>query len=144
MKTLRKISSLALIPILLWAGMGFMLNRHYCAGELVAEHFYHAQGNCGMELLMDESSCHDQTSEPGLHEKNCCQNEWIHIEQIETVKQDQSLDFHYSLSPAEWVLIEECLGTEQVEDCQNPVPILDSNPYRKTSSFLSEYQEYLI
>ena len=84
----RKIVSFLLIPILLWAGAGFLLSQHYCLDQLVSEHLYHQEEGCGMDLLLGASNCHDEHQDTGLNKSNCCKDVWIQIKHIDTVSFD--------------------------------------------------------
>lgn len=143
----RKILSLTLIPILLWAGMGFLLSRHYCFDELISEHFYHSENSCGMDILLGDEPCHDEHDEDQKFEKsNCCRNEWVQIDHIDTVnhKQQQSIvkdwqpAFNTIVDNASLVLLRE----DSLSSSNSSPPELMS--FLKTRDFLANSQCYLI
>ena len=74
----KQISSGFLIPIILWAGMGFSLNRHYCLGTLVEESWYHASDECQPNDNDRKETCSDGIEASG----SCCSDLWITIEAL--------------------------------------------------------------
>jgi hypothetical protein len=74
LKAIKNIAAIFLVPLIIWAGMGFSVNKHYCLGMLKAESFYVPAEKCYMAPA--ESTC-------GNFEKiatpDCCQDETLSI-----------------------------------------------------------------
>lgn len=75
MHSIKAIFSSILIPIILWAGMGFSLNRHYCLGMLVDEAWYYVSDECKPNQNNQEASCTESIDEFG----SCCSDQWLSI-----------------------------------------------------------------
>jgi hypothetical protein len=75
MQSIKAIFSSILIPIILWAGMGFSLNRHYCLGMLVDEAWYYVSDQCKPDHNDQEVSCTESIDEFG----SCCSDQWLSI-----------------------------------------------------------------
>tara|TARA_R110001592_G_scaffold127450_1_gene339217 strand:- start:37681 stop:38106 length:426 start_codon:yes stop_codon:yes gene_type:complete len=75
MQSIKAIFSSILIPIILWAGMGFSLNRHYCLGMLVDEAWYYVSDECNPDHNDQEASCTESIDEFG----SCCSDQWLSI-----------------------------------------------------------------
>jgi hypothetical protein len=78
MALISKILSAFLIPTILWAGMGFSLNRHYCLGMLVDEAWYHVSDECLPDHNDQSDTCDDSIETFG----SCCSDLWISIEAL--------------------------------------------------------------
>ena len=75
MQKAKVILSTLLIPIVLWAGMGFSLNRHYCLGMLVDEAWYFVSNDCQPHDTEKKQSCKESISSTD----SCCSDQWISI-----------------------------------------------------------------
>ncbi len=75
MQKVKSILSTLLIPIVLWAGMGFSLNRHYCLGMLVDEAWYFVSEQCSPE----HSEAEDSPQENICSSFPCCSDQWVSI-----------------------------------------------------------------
>ncbi|PTM06226.1 MAG: hypothetical protein DA405_00900 [Bacteroidetes bacterium] len=87
MQSIKAIFSSILIPIILWAGMGFSLNRHYCLGMLVDEAWYYVSDQCKPNHNDQEVGCTESIDEFG----SCCSDQWLSIGglSINSSSQDQ-------------------------------------------------------
>lgn len=87
---IRQVLSVLLTPVLLWAGMGFSLSRHYCLGLLVEEHLYHSEEVCEMQISK-HSECHEEHAEnhSGCTQKDegCCKDVWLQVEGVDVINQ---------------------------------------------------------
>jgi hypothetical protein len=145
----RKITSILLIPALLWAGMGFLLSRHYCSDELISEHLYHSENSCGMEILFDKDSCHDSNNSKGedqINKEDCCRNEWIQIDNIDTVNQESKSQSPKIISPQLYPQPNQLIfvGYSEVEEEASNSSPPEPNRYLSTPEFLATVQCYLI
>lgn len=95
MKWFKKIASLSLIVVVLFATVGFSVSRHYCMGMMVEESFYSPAHSCEMETF-DEH--HDGDTDH--FKKNCCDDEQLIIPGIEVVNKGgvKSFDLTKSLA----------------------------------------------
>jgi len=75
MRKARVILSSLLVPIVLWAGMGFSLNRHYCLGMLVDEAWYFVSNECQPHHTEEKKSCEESFSSSD----SCCSEQWLSI-----------------------------------------------------------------
>lgn len=151
---IRRISTLLLIPILLWAGAGFSLSRHYCLGMLVEENFYYEAESCGMESLTNDFDNHSSEcgSEAFEDHTSCCDDEWINVASVEVETSsknsvDQSI-YSQDEKPASKILKGSLCGDfDQVlkaDYLEGGPPQIKGELNPKLSKYLAEIQSYLI
>lgn len=75
MQKAKVILSSLLVPLFLWASMGFSLNRHYCLGMLVDEAWYFVSNECNSHDTEKEQSCEETFSSSD----SCCSEQWLSI-----------------------------------------------------------------
>jgi hypothetical protein len=77
-----------MIPTLLWAGMGFSVNRHYCLGMLKSEAFYSNAAPCS-ELVSTEvaEKCEKENLEACeiIEDWSCCDSEWLNVKAVQVL-----------------------------------------------------------
>lgn len=137
----KQILSGFLIPIILWAGMGFSLNRHYCLGMLVEESWYHASNECKPSHNDKKETCGESIDPFG----SCCSDLWITIEALTVnsqLKKDDPSDLgnlrfkKISLSYVSLAKVFQDLPLRH-----NPV---DHSTYFSNNNILIRYQRFLI
>lgn len=162
MLKLKTLLSLVLTPILLWASLGFSVNRHYCLGLLKTESFYHPAATCAMHEDGDEeesnehgpASCalhQDVPQEPSnpedyqwLLELDCCQDEWISVAPLEIESGVHKLVAAPQILTA--LAADLLLSSNTTEEVTQPSHSYFENrgPPRSLSFFLALWQRYLI
>ena len=85
MKTLfRNITAISLAFLVLFSTMSFVINEHYCGGELVASAIFSKAEVCGMEIQNTHT-----TTKNSLEKDSCCKD----VEKLVEGQNDLKLDF---------------------------------------------------
>lgn len=88
---IKQISAVLLIPVLLWSGAGFSLSRHYCLGMLEEESFYFEAGSCQPEAHYKSESKSEACDLSTINShKDCCDDEWLIVAQVEVESNDRT------------------------------------------------------
>jgi hypothetical protein len=141
MITAKQISSGFLIPIILWAGMGFSLNRHYCLGTLVEESWYHATDECQPNHNDRKETCGEGIEPFG----SCCSDLWITIEAL-TVNSQLEKDVTFplgSLKSNKTSLFNSSLF-QTVQDVHPWHKLVDNSSSCSKNRIFIRYQHFLI
>jgi len=95
MKVFKATLSLFFASLILVMSSGFVVNKHYCAGELQTVAINHAPESCHLDRVEKEAApCHEEVQAEICHSTasdDCCQDE------SEAFKTD-----HYTLDYTQW------------------------------------------
>lgn len=146
---MRKVLSVLLAPVLLWAGMGFSLSRHYCLGLLVEEHLYHSEEVCEMQVSK-HSDCHEEHAEDHSSctekDKGCCEDVWLQVDGIDVINQTGKewqiqLANHFTAETIPATSLEFFPHFHSIQSASNPDP---PGAILGNSQYLASIQRYLI
>lgn len=143
-----------MVPILLWAGAGFSLSRHYCLGMLVEENFYYEAESCGMDELDASIQNHNSDCDDEIiaDHDSCCDDEWINVSSVQVESNPKASEQisvqELSVDPSPKVLKGSFCGEfDQVlkaDYLDHGPPLIKGELNPKLSEYLAEIQSYLI
>lgn len=142
------------MPILLWAGAGFSLSRHYCLGMLIEESFYIEAESCSNEELHHNDFAEKSKGECDVYESThlpCCNDEWISVASVQVESaQSQNEQSKQENSPSSAPkALNECSAkffdkVLAVDYIYTGPPEVKGELNPELSQYLAEIQSYLI
>lgn len=149
-KRIKQFGALLLIPVLLWAGAGFSLSRHYCLGMLVEENFYYEAEACESKIEQSEDDCLVSNQHTGfsIEHDDCCDDEWLNVPQVEVknISEDKNkeLPLPIELEPQQPIELLVQATSPEVILKENIDPRINTSHKPGLSQYLAEIQSYLI